>query len=546
MFNNFEKPKVKAKTEQSLFEKIKNKIPDPKVVAATLMLMSNSPSSGQNPERNLENPDHKIEMTQNKDGVGSENILDKIKTYTPTGDIYFRFDKENDDGTVTFNPWSIIAPLQVELGYKVPQENTVTLNLPYKYSRLFNTAEIANPEDKEQMIAYIDSALKAELAQSLYFLDFSNNSREVYKAFHNEHGDNLLDDFSNNEVKSIEITGFTSPEGPAHEGPSSLKPDNVNQENTVLGEKRAANVDTVLREQLQKMGIKTDTIIDLKAEELQFDEAELTRLEILADQNGIKGSDQLTKIFSLIKSYNSGALKNSPELENELDLIIASKRTVAVTIKFVSEQEKRVILPLPLTLLLLLAIPYLKRKPDPEPRQPLAKREIFSEKEIDNDPEKLEKADKTKFDEWYLKADEETSIRDREVMKKKMFVDEITRYIDDKQSIYMGLDYRAQIENIGKRLKAYPGGREQLEIDVAKRLLFIWQDYDRAVRRQNLYLSRSTDVAENILDYDQDPKKIAWAKIAAKQLIEAAEVFNNNPRGFDDELQRKAFEMSKL
>ena len=91
------------------WERLKEVVPNPKVILASLMLLANSPANAQSAESIFSKAGNTLSV------LGKE-----INEATPSGDAYFRFDKENDDGTVQFNPWSILAPVQIEAGYRTP------------------------------------------------------------------------------------------------------------------------------------------------------------------------------------------------------------------------------------------------------------------------------------------------------------------------------------------------------------------------------------------------------------------------------------------
>ncbi len=420
-----------------------------------------------------------------------------------------RFFAEDKKGDTYINPWSIITPLQVEIGTETEHYNKSLIRIPYKYSRNFNTAEAESEDSKKEAVKYIEESIKKELVEKLVFWDPTNSAEDVYRLHHKGETPNL----SKVKINNIRIIGLSSPEGPEEKGKRSLAIGNVDKENISLSEKRAGNMDPEVREALKMLGIEIDVISEIKAEEVQFSEAELATLDSLAKSSGIDDAvDELESAFILIKEYNNGKIKDKSMI-SKLDEIVGSKRMVEIEITYDENKKEKHVVPIPLTLLLLIpGMRWMRREKI---------RERFKET-LTEDPKLLEEKKKDKSMDWNnadfekiynLAKNSVEKMQDLENISNRLLIDEFNPYFGTREDDVDYFHYMMiAVHNAG-------GNKENVERQIAFGLLGKWEENDTAVRN----LGREERRKE--LHYWQEPQKILWAMEAAKHLMHYAEIY---------------------
>lgn len=119
-----------------------------------------------------------------------------------------------------------------------------------------------------------------------------------------------------------------------------------------------------------------------------------------------------------------------------------------------------------------------------------------------------------------------------------IITEELNIFIDDTISAEHGLDYRDLINYFHNNQERY-NTEEELKTEMARELLYMWQRYDRSVRRD---AGVSNFNPETTLDYRHDEKKVVWAKIAAQELMEIIKK-NNGKDDLRVLIQRRAEEL---
>ena len=538
-----ERPRMNTEgpSEHSLWSRLK-----PKLHMGVLLLTLFGVPGKSRAEEPLESPD------------GDQiTVVEKAKRFAKkaarsgtevVSNLYTRELRMSEDGTtVEFNPWALLAPIQTEVGASEPEAERIAFELPYEYARLFDEAAIKNPEDRERVVQYIERRLREELAQSLYFLDFSNNTRGVYRAHHRPHGDELTESFGRVGIESLRISGFASPEGPEKSGPATLRPGAVDQENVELARRRATDIEPSVREALERLGARPDQLAAIDASELQFSDAEIHELVGIADAQKISGKDDIAKIFYLVRAYNDGSLKEGGALDR-LDHIVGTKRMVKVEIVFKGGEKGVVVVPLPLTALLILTLPFLvrRRRDRDTDRGPSVGKRRLRETFLPTIPEDVapptapSESISQRFAELFRGADTLRTPIDRHRMERIMFR-EIHRYLDRHEGVARLIPYRHIIERWAAGYSPQTGqfiGRtdEGVVFDLANALLDMWQKNDRMARGMMGIEYHAADTSGS--DYRIDPNKVAWAKIAAQQVIAAVKIYTTKPQRFNREMDR--------
>ncbi len=528
------------------YESFKNKfsvaIKPIKYYALALMFTSlpSSLTSNEGSDVNLEKDKNKLEDTRGIDRESSSEYGERTYSF----DINHRFNKVNSESDTVFNWGGIISPVSLELGVNREIKGSESINVPYTYAPKFEGSELTNETDKDKMEEYFKDQIRTAFANKLVRI---GEKKSVYEATRGEKDNLLKDVFSKNEVKAIKITGFSSPEGRKND-PESVKPGNVEEENVSLAKERGELAEDIIREILEEGNIDTSIIESINYEEVQFSDTEWKELLELADSLEIGGGSDEEKIISLIAAYNSGEYNLESSVKDSLDKIVGSKRGVNIEIEVEGGKKTQVVLPLPLLLLLLLLkrpsnfVWWRRREEEDEggeenddedneggdddgdeDEQNIGHRQIFSDKDLNR--EDVAEGEFNYYD-LYKEADKSVEYRDQEKIKQHFISEELSRFIDDEISIEHGLDYRDLINYFNDNRERY-NTEEELKTEMARELLYMWQKYDRSVRRD---AGVSNFNPETTLDYRHDEKKVVWAKIAAQELMEI--IKNNN--GKDD------------
>lgn len=419
------------------------------------------------------------------------------------------FFTRDESGEKHFNPWALIAPFQVELGVETTRQEKTTFEVPYEYSRLFDSGEPLNPGDHQKLAEYIDQKLKQEFADKLYGFGFSE---DVYKTHHSG-----AEEPADVQITGMSITGFASPEGPQSKGPDTLKPGFIDVENLNLAMKRAETAMGLTSESLKKLGLTVEELEDaakrMNVEEVQFSDAEMSELADLAA--GENGADPLEKIFNLTVKYNDGQITD-PAVLDSLDEIIGSKRKIKITVNYEADQKKVVLIPVPW----LVFLPLFRRRkkedqppdqapviaPDPEPAAEPAPR---SEPRPEPKPESLPEIP-AKISETDLPDPNSPEYLD---MEEKAWITDLHIYIENENAIKRGLDYRAMANDMYYRYDNFKDERER-ENYLAVKMLESWREHDIICRKE-----AGVGDLEAGLDYKNDEGQIKWAKVHARAIL---------------------------
>jgi hypothetical protein len=421
---------------------------------------------------------------------------------------HFTFFYTDQDGQEHFNPWAMIAPVQGELSRRVVDTRQQTFTIPYEYARGFDSAKNVDPHAHERIVAYVDQEIKTQLADVLYGFD---RNKDVYRTHHEASG------VKNIKVESIAVTGFASPEGPAGEGPGTLARGAVDLKNLELGELRGRDAAQATQESFAKMGIQVPdekAFADVRAEELQFSEPEMSTLAELA--NGEEGVDDLEKIFNLVKKYNAGEIAEG-ETKQKLDTIIDAKRGIRVTITYTGEHQEVLILPAPIFLLLLTPLLFPRRREE----NPEQAKEPIREPELP--PEIPEKVRETP-----LPPPESPGYQD---MEEATYIDDLHVFFDHPGTIGRGLSYRRMVGDIARSYDNFTDNTTREDHWTAS-VLRGWQEHDRHAREEAGI--SGADLTKG-LDYENQESQIRWARMHARALIDLARVSRAKHTSSEDE-----------
>ena len=417
-----------------------------------------------------------------------------------------------EDGKTYFNPWVVLlSPGQAERFWETIEHKRTVFELPYEYSRLFDTGKPLSQEDQNKITEWIVQKLKQEFGEKVSMFGLwdadkgSLGARDVYRTEHPESGGS-----EHAKITGISIMGYASFDGPQAKGPDSLKPGRVgvDPENLDLGMTRAKAALGLTEEGLKKLGVSQEQWDEaakvLGGRELSPSDAEMADLADLA--KGEAGADPLEQIFHLTVKYNDylEAKKDNlgtsdPYLDpmmGKLDEIIGSKRKVKITITYEENKKETTLIPIPLLPLIFLLRLRKGKKPQPEPEPtpepptepPIPPTEPPMPPEEPPTPE-----DKNQ--------EEEVWIRDLYV------------YFEDPDTIRLGLSYEAIADELHSRFDSFGNDGERIDFLTLK-ILQGWKEKDKAARQE----AGDSDL-ETGLDYENQPQQIKWAKKHAKALL---------------------------
>src|SRR3989344_2927845 len=413
-----------------------------------------------------------------------------------------------EDGKVHFNPWPFVflSPIQAEKFSETTEQKKTAFELPYEYSRLFDTGKPLNPADQDKITQWIEQKLKQEFGEKVAMFGLwdadkvSLGSRDVYRTEHPESGKS-----EHARITSISIMGYASPEGPQAKGPDSLKPGSVDAENLNLALKRAKAAMGLTEEGLKKLGISQEQWDEaskvIGGREIQASDAEMAELADLA--KGEAGADPLEQIFHLTIKYNDyvqakfnavaegkdpATIQDSylDPMMGKLDEIIGSKRKVKITITYEENKKETTLIPIPLLPFVFLLRLRKGKKPQPEPESPVIEPPMPPE-----EPPTPE--DKN--------AEEEVWIKDLYI------------FFDNPDTIRRGLSYEAIANELYSRFEGFSSDGERIDF-LNSKILQGWREHDKAARQE-----AGVGDLETGLDYENQPQQIKWAKKHAKALL---------------------------
>ncbi|MFC1788259.1 hypothetical protein ACFLZY_03515 [Patescibacteria group bacterium] len=466
-----------------------------KEALAFLALFMISGTDLQKAQASVEGPEAKI--TQKADD--SESSIN-------WPDFRFTFTELTDEGEIELNPWSILAPVQLELSQDVDLLSKANIHVPYTYARAFEkdpaSGQPLNPEDHEKARAHIENELKKQFADILHGLDVS---KRVY------HKDHPVSNLNQAQVETIRVVGTTSPEA---EDQSSVKPGNIDAENIRLAQARAEAAFGITKEQLEEIGISLDDLQQsaeqVTSEEIQFSEDELRELAQIAGSQ--KGVDDLENIFKIIIAYNQDKIKDQAVLDR-LDQIIGSKRAAEIEIEVKGQRKETVLIPLPLLLLLPLLLPGFRRRDQEQKPEP-------AQVPPEWDPNTVEIPDSI--------ADTPLPPEDSqefESMEDQTVIEDLYPNFDDQAVVARGLDYRGLVQALETHHDRLPDN-EAREAYLAALLLETWRNHDLESRRQAGW---DEGHLEENLDYENQPQQIRWARMHARVMRELVEAHQRTP-----------------
>lgn len=424
---------------------------------------------------------------------------------------------QDESGQRYFNLTSLIAPLHLEVSYSNNEKDPAFIKIPYRYSRLFDTAEALNPEEREQLVENIRKQLLTELSDKLIFWNWTTQADEVYRYNNRDDVDGFLKSF---EINHINITGLASPEGPNEKGAQSIAPGNIDPENIELAKHRAGDMDQYLREALGSLGIDTDQIANINAKEVQFNDQEIEQLYNLALESGVQNSvNELEAIYILIRQYNDAEEMDS-EVKEKLDQIIGQKRMVEIEIEYSNDQKTKHVIPLPLLLLGLIPLLRYRRRfrvwerfsPTTSDDTGSGMEDITPRQEEDNirDPEYLTAYELARNSVEYME--------NRQAIYNRLLLDEINPFLGtSKDDVgYMGIIQRLAMSR-------YIGTLDHQSRSFVNRSLseedlqgFVFNLLKRWERNDNLVRNFNPTGQHR---YWQDPQKIIHAMVAMEALV---------------------------
>jgi hypothetical protein len=450
-------------------------------------------------------------------------------------------------GNVTENDIlsQIVFPGQGEFGYETKYVNKIDQVIPYSWSRNFSDAKAQTPAERDSIREHIIQDLQKDLEKKFVAWGFFDHGKTTAEVYNYKHGVNNTpySEKTKPVVDSITITGLASPEGSKI---SSFFPGNVDAKNVSLAEKRAHDLEPYIKEALKRMGVDTNTIKSIKAEEVQFSPTEIKNLVDLATKGGYNPAKVgvATAVQMMIKDYNRGFIKDAATIK-QLDNIIATKRGVKVEINYHGTESTKHVVPIPWLILLMglggLALrKFLKKEtpdkptppggpfppeppigPEPEPKAK-APRQIFSEATFR--AEDLDQKKDRNFHDIYRSAleTEGATPKDREIIYETVFAEEIYDFMDDEATIANGLDYKKIVDFARAWRAERPGYADEVKEKIADEILTQWQNYDRKIREGIKTVDGKPLPVETTVEYRHDPKKVLWAIEAAIHIYELA------------------------
>lgn len=459
------------------------------------------------------------------------------------------FLKRGDDGELKFNWWSLLAPIQWEVGMRNLVEKDTSFEVPQHYARLFSEdAKAGQPlrqEDYNKIERYVEQQLKRQFAETLHGLDTSKN---IHKLHHSDESPEVHDF----KIQDIKITGFASPEGPQNIGERTIIPGNEESENLELGKTRAQSAKKSLESGLKEIGIKgkkgkevAEALYEnnISQDEMQFSQDEMRELAKIAGEQGALGIDDAEKIYNLVIDYNEGRI-NDAKTKDRLDEIIAGKRKVEIEMSYEGQQARKILIPIPLIPLALLgAYMALRRRPRggsgngarsfgptaenapivPRPESaPLVK---ISPKEYRSKYGLVE----------VVRLPDRESIRYQE-MEESALIDNLYTHFDREDTKDGGLDYRKIADGFANEYDRYQSDLQR-EYAIADLLLDQWKEHDIKRRRA---AGVAEDQLEVGLDYGYNKEQVEQALMHARLILDMIEERKSTKDDYQNILGRKA------
>jgi len=468
------------------------------------------------------------------------------------------FLKRGNDGELKFNWWSLLAPIQWEVGMRNLVEKDASFEVPQHYARLFSQdAKAGHPlrqEDYNKIERYVEQQLKRQFAETLHGLDTSKN---IHQLHHQEEKPEVHD----LKIKNIRIKGFASPEGPQSLGEQTIVPGNKEAENMELGKTRAQSAKKTLESGLKEMGIKGKKGEEvaralyenkISQDELQFNRDEMRELAKIAEDQGSLGVDDTEKIYNLIIDYNEGRIKDA-KANGQLDKIIAGKRKVEIEIDYEGQQARKILIPIPLIPLALLgAYMALRRRPRdgagggadrgsirPMPESQPAAPQPESKPLVKAPPIKyqpkygLDEISKNNMVEFVNLPPRESDRYAK--MEEAALIDNLYAHFDRQDTKDGGLDYRKIANEFEAEYDRYQSDWDS-ERAITDILLDQWREYDIKQRRA---AGVAEDQLEVGLDYGNKKEQVEQALMHARIILDMVKERKFNKGDYMDILGKK-------
>ncbi len=420
--------------------------------------------------------------------------------------------------------------------------------VPQQYARQFEKAEALEKADYDKLVDAIEQQILRDRATVLQQVSINN-------------GEKNQSEVSNVRITGIRITGYSSPEAYRY-GAESVQPGSVQEVNVNLARKRAmAAVADMHRlgmvERFQQAGIETDdqalekAALFLEGREAQFSQEEVQKLsEISGHYPHHVDSPKATwrNIGILIELYNTGYVTN-PGHRKALNDIVASKRKVEITIDYEGDVKETVQVPPQNVTENIPSVPPMESEKREQTRpmplelyDPKKTTEIRIEEEktgkkklpkvstpeqdeeLPVGMEEFEKSSKPKLPKDFdpekipqivIKTKTpEKSDEGYEWMIWQTYVKDLYPYFNNEQAIARGCDYAQMMQDVYCSYEAFNDDESRLNYLTTK-FLNAWMNHDRQARRD----AQMHDL-DSGLDYYNQPKQIAWAKLHAKASLE--------------------------
>lgn len=392
-----------------------------------------------------------------------------------------------NDKVPKINPWAFLwEPLVLEVRINENVLEQFEIKIPYDLARFFSSVDPSDPRSYERAQEYLQQEILARMMGAIRSLGVIGAS-EIHRV---KHGDNIEGD---SRIVSVSVSGFASPEATENE---SVKPGAIDAKNIKLAKMRREHgreAFASVLETLRQMGVDISQVqeIEGRAEELQFSDAEWSRLRELAEDFFGKNTanDEVTLIMNLVKEYNNGNLDNRPDIKSELDHIISTKRRVEIRVQQEGERPKIYYVPLPLLALLPFFLSSifrrLKPKKDPIPEIP---------SEVIDTPLPSDGPKKSK-------------------MISDVIYGDIARYYNDEMTIKNGIDYFGMAEHMYQKYDNFDDDEQRINY-LTTMILWAWQEHDQALARTH----GEEEIAQK-LNYLHNRHQIVQAKIHAVELM---------------------------
>ncbi|MBI5655085.1 hypothetical protein HZC53_05545 [Candidatus Uhrbacteria bacterium] len=387
--------------------------------------------------------------------------------------------------------------------------------VPQEYARNFDHAKSMDQYSYDNMVAHTEQEIRKDMATHFYGLSYQQNPGQNPAPLHDV------------RITAIHITGMSSPEAYRFESPThqSTKPGEVEEANVELAGDRGEQVAEDMKQvgvikKLNQAGMGADESVlaeaarTIKAEEVQFSEAEVQQLNKIAEKYPFyaKGMDQYRAIALLVEAYNTGHVKDAGD-RKELDQIVGSKRRVDIVIEYEAQAPEKIEVPVPLLAM------------DPVPPLPPDKK-VTETKKVTR--RLLENYDPNQTPAQVRQIDPpEPSDPKYDWMVWQTYVKDLSQFFNKEQTIQRGCDYVQLTHDMYRDYDRFKTNKDRTDY-LATKILEAWMKHDRAARNEAGEYDNN-----NGLDHLNDPEQIRWAKIHATALLDLVNRKLKNDKAFD-------------